>query len=227
METRKQEGHFSPRGEATIRLESLLEIPIGSSSLEAAIVSHPHPLYGGTMNNAVVYHVRSAFLEAGIPTLRFNFRGVEGSEGEHTGGAGELDDVGGAADILNRQGFRPLFYCGFSFGSLMAWWAASQRPASVAGYVGIAFPTETTLIPIEALRELSPATFPSLFVVGKNDEISKADRVTELLRFEQAPTLTIVPEADHLFTERPWKLAVKEAVADWLRLQGRPPLHKA
>lgn len=176
------------------------------------------------MNNAVVYHLRSAFLEAGFPTLRFNFRGVEGSEGEHTGGRGELDDLCGAADLLTQKGFRPLAFSGFSFGALMSWWAASQRPASVAVYVGVAFPTESSLIPLEELAELAPASFPCLFVSGENDEISRAARVDELLRFDRRPTIVQVPNADHLFTERRWKLEVKRSVAEWLSEQGHPPV---
>lgn len=121
MTIRKQRLEVTPQGWPDIALEGLLEIPDPCPKNEAAVVAHPHPLYGGTMNNAVVYHLRAAFLEAGIAALRFNFRGVEQSTGTHSGGRGELDDVRGAADLLVRKGFRPLAFSGFSFGSLMSW----------------------------------------------------------------------------------------------------------
>src|ERR1700677_4313322 len=83
----------------------------------AALVCHPHPLFGGTMHNKVVYHAMKTFQALGLPVLRFNFRGAGLSEGTHDNGHGEVDDVHSALDWLQREYQLPILFAGFSFGS--------------------------------------------------------------------------------------------------------------
>src|ERR1700679_1112680 len=98
------------------RLEALLNTGREDAPY-AALVCHPHPLGGGTMHNKVVYHAMKAFSGFGLPVLRFNFRGVGLSEGEHNDGLGEQEDVKVALDWLENSFRRPMLFAGFSFGS--------------------------------------------------------------------------------------------------------------
>jgi alpha/beta superfamily hydrolase len=99
-------------------LEALLEEPEPAEPRMAAVVCHPHPLYGGTMHNKVVYRIARGLRRAGIVVLRFNFRGVGKSEGEHAHMIGEIEDVRAALDSLrSRYPNLPYALAGFSFGS--------------------------------------------------------------------------------------------------------------
>src|SRR5580692_8179849 len=98
------------------RLEALLNA--GSPEAKyAAVVCHPHPLYGGTLHNKVVFHAMKALNGFGFPVLRFNFRGTGLSQGEHAHGNGELDDVRTALDWIDHEFHLPLIFAGFSFGA--------------------------------------------------------------------------------------------------------------
>ncbi|HEX8888741.1 MAG TPA: alpha/beta fold hydrolase, partial [Pyrinomonadaceae bacterium] len=101
------------------RLEAILKEPrVGQSARGVALVLHPHPLGGGTMHNKVVFRVASALNDAGLVTLRVNFRGVGQSTGEHDEGRGETEDVRVALDYLAEQySEMPITLAGFSFGS--------------------------------------------------------------------------------------------------------------
>src|SRR5258705_5517304 len=98
------------------RLEALLNA--GSpSATHAAVVCHPHPLYGGTLHNKVVFHTMKALNHFGFPVLRFNFRGAGLSQGEHAHGAGEVEDVRAALHWIEREYSLPIVFAGFSFGA--------------------------------------------------------------------------------------------------------------
>jgi len=100
------------------RLEALLWTSSVSDPKFVALVCHPHPLYGGTMHNKVVFQTAKALHQRGAAVLRFNFRGVEQSEGVHDYGKGEQDDVRSAIDYLAVEfPGRPILVAGFSFGS--------------------------------------------------------------------------------------------------------------
>ncbi len=100
------------------RLEALLEEPEEQAPRCAALVCHPHPLYGGTMHNKVVYRIARGLRGAGMVVLRFNFRGVGGSEGEHAHMEGEIEDARAALDWLRqRYSDLPFALAGFSFGA--------------------------------------------------------------------------------------------------------------
>src|SRR5919202_370193 len=100
------------------RLEALLEEPEHGSPVEAALVCHPHPQHGGTMHNKVVYRIARGLRKTGCVVLRFNFRGVNLSEGEYAGGIGETEDARSTlAWLRERYPGLPYSLAGFSFGS--------------------------------------------------------------------------------------------------------------
>lgn len=145
-------------------LEALLEEPEVEPRF-AAVVAHPHPVYGGTMRNSVVFRVARALREAGGLTLRFNFRGVEGSEGEHDGEGGEEQDLEACLDHL--QASRPglaLWGAGFSFGARTLG-ALALRDARLVRLVLVALPVE--VFDCDSAAEV---TQPTLAVWGSEDE---------------------------------------------------------
>src|SRR5947209_5875702 len=105
----------------------------------AALVCHPHPLGGGTLHNKVVYHAMKVFSGLGIPVLRFNFRGVGLSEGDHDHGRGELDDARSALNWLDAEFRLPILLAGFSFGSFIGLRVGCEDER-VHGLVGLGLP---------------------------------------------------------------------------------------
>src|SRR5215468_9266691 len=109
------------------RLEALLNAGTDNAT-HAALVCHPHPLFGGTLHNKVVFHTMKALNSFGFPVLRFNFRGTGLSQGEHDHGNGEVEDVRTALDWLEREFRLPLILAGFSFGAAVGLRAACPDP---------------------------------------------------------------------------------------------------
>src|SRR5216684_5012355 len=105
------------------RLEALLNVGAPEAAY-AALVCHPHPLYGGTLHNKVVFHAMKALNSFGFPVLRFNFRGTGLSEGEHANGVDEVEDVRAAMAWLEREYALPIIFAGFSFGAAVGLRAA-------------------------------------------------------------------------------------------------------
>lgn len=178
------------------RLRGVLELPEGVAR-GAAIVCHPHPAHGGSMRNTIVVRTARALRAAGLATLRFNFRGVEGSEGEHDG-VQEIEDAAAAARCLAaRMTGRALWAAGYSFGSRMAAELAG-RDAGVERMVLIAFPCA-----LYDARFLAGLRTPGLIVMGESDRFGTA---TDLrLAIPDWPTsieLVEIPRADHFFRGR-------------------------
>jgi len=107
------------------RLEALLNAGAENATY-AAVVCHPHPLFGGTLHNKVVFHTMKALNSFGFPVLRFNFRGTGLSHGEHDHGNGEMEDVRTALDWLDAEFHLPLIFAGFSFGATVGMRAAAS-----------------------------------------------------------------------------------------------------
>jgi uncharacterized protein len=194
-------------------LEGLLRTPDpGEARVHAAaLVCHPHPAQGGTMHNKVVFRVAQALGELGMPTLRFNFRGVGRSTGVYDEGRGEADDVRTAVDELARRFPQtPLWLAGFSFGAWLALpiGCADERVRQLIG-VGV---------PVRLLRAdtLEGCAKPKLVVQGELDEHGP---LPELRRwFERLPEpkqLTVVPGADHFFTHQQTEL--RDAILAYVR----------
>src|SRR5271163_4837161 len=120
------------------RLEAILNS--GRADVKyAAIICHPHPKGGGTMHNKVVYHAMKTFSSLGLPVVRFNFRGVGLSEGEHDAGRGERDDVRAVLDWMEANLKLPILFAGFSFGANVGLQACCGDPR-VKGLVGLGVP---------------------------------------------------------------------------------------
>jgi len=160
-----------------------------------ALVCHPHPLYGGTMHNKVVFRAAKAALLLGLPTLRFNFRGAGKSKGTFAGGAGEREDVRAALDYLTAHfpGL-PVYLMGFSFGSWVGL-AVGATDSRVSTLVGLGLPVDS--LNFDFLRNVGK---PKLIVQGTRDEFGPAARVTELYGSLAEPKqIHWVQGADHFF----------------------------
>ena len=192
------------------RLEAILWKPVAQPRL-AALVCHPHPLFGGTMHNKVVYQAAKSLDALGLPVLRFNFRGAGLSGGTHDRGRGEQADVRTALDFLAAEfpGI-PLLVTGFSFGC----WVGLR--------VGCADERVTELIGLGAPVNSSDFSYlrncdkPKLFVHGANDEhgnIKKVEALVESLPGEKR--LVVVAGADHFFVGKLDQ--VDAAIRGWLK----------
>ena len=196
------------------RLEALLNQGEDNAS-HAALVCHPHPLYGGTLHNKVVFHTMKALNSFGFPALRFNFRGTGLSQGEHDNGFGEVDDVQTALDWLDRHFRRPLICAGFSFGAAVGLQAAcsNQRVDSVIGLGLPVVPADERAYDFAFLRH---CTKPKLFVSGARDQFGPRIQLEQLLKSVSEPKrLVLIEGADHFFEGR--LKEVRETVEQWVR----------
>jgi uncharacterized protein len=195
------------------QLEAILKEPTAQPARGAALVLHPHPLGGGTMHNKVVFRAASALNDAGLITLRINFRGVGQSTGTHDEGRGERDDVRVALDYLSEKyPEQPITLCGFSFGS------------RVGMEVGIADERVGKLISIGTpvgkyeFGFLTACRKPILFVHGSRDEFGAPEELKRLisqLRPEIDVQLVVIADADHFFDGHLEEL--KRAITDWVK----------
>jgi alpha/beta superfamily hydrolase len=195
------------------RLEALLNAGAPGAT-HAAIVCHPHPLYGGTLHNKVVFHAMKSLNSFGYPVLRFNFRGTGLSEGEHAAGEGEFEDVRTALDWLDREYTLPLIFCGFSFGAavgLRASYADDRVEALIALGVPVV-PVEGRVYDFEFLRA---STKPKLFVSGSRDQFAPPGKLEVLVSALAEPKKLVRIEAgDHFFEGRLREM--RQAVESWL-----------
>jgi len=194
------------------RLEAILWTPSGGARPPlAAVVCHPHPLFGGTMHNKVIYQTAKSLDALGIPVLRFNFRGAGLSAGVHDRGLGERDDVRAALDFLASEfpGV-PLMLAGFSFGGWVGLRIGCEDPR-VTHLIGLGIPVNST--DFSFLRQCDK---PKLFVHGGNDEHGALENVKALI-----PTLpgnnhlAVVEGADHFFAGKLDQLG--NAINTWLK----------
>jgi uncharacterized protein len=189
-------GSFFLNGPAG-RLEALLNQG-NSGATYAALVCHPHPLFGGTVHNKVVYRAMKALNEFGFPALRFNFRGAGLSEGRHDHGRGEVDDVRAALEWLDNEFHLPVIFCGFSFGATTGL-RATAHDARVVGLISLGTP-----VAVEGraytYHFLHDCTKPRLFVSGSKDMYSPRDVLTQVVGSLPDPKkLVFVEGADHFF----------------------------
>ncbi len=206
------------------RLEALLNAG-AENATHAAVVCHPHPLFGGTLHNKVVFHTMKALNSFGFPVLRFNFRGAGLSQGEHTHGEGEVEDVLTAFNWLDAEFHLPLIFAGFSFGAAVGLRAAcaDERVRAVIG-VG------TPVVPVAESTEeprvysydfLQQCTKPKLFVSGARDQFGPRPKLEALVASVPEPKkLVVIEGADHFFEGRLREL--RDAIERWVREQAIP-----
>jgi len=191
------------------RLEALLNTGTDDAPY-AALVAHPHPLFGGTMHNKVVYNAMKAFSHFGLPVLRFNFRGTGRSEGTHDYGRGEIDDIRAGLDYLTREFAKPILFAGFSFGSYTGLRATCGDPR-VAGIIGLGVPVQAA--GRDYTYEFLPScTAPKLFISGDSDEFCPTDVLKRVVADTPEPhECVIIRGADHFFAGIPSSPASKLA----------------
>ena len=168
-----------------------------------AIILHPHPLYGGNMNNKAVFTCQKVCAEMDLATLRFNFRGVGSSAGSYDDGQGEQQDVRAALEfMLERTRALPLYLVGFSFGSWLALKVGATHER-VEGLVGIGTPVGWA-----ELDFLARCEKPKLFIHGTRDQYcDPAEMERSFGKMAEPKRLFWVEGADHFFTEQLDQLA--------------------
>lgn len=200
------------------RLEALLNGG-AENATHAAVVCHPHPLFGGTLHNKVVFHTMKALNSFGFPVLRFNFRGTGLSQGAHDQGRGEVDDVRAALDWLDAEFHLPLIFAGFSFGAAIGLRAACPDPR-VCALIGVGIPVAPVAADTEeprvyALDFLQDCARPKLFVSGARDQFGPRARLEALVAsLPQPKKLVLIEGADHFFEGRLREL--RDAIEAWL-----------
>ena len=190
----------------TVKIEGLLQALPGDKGV---VISHPHPLYGGSMHNNVVESLVQAYQQAGYTTLRFNFRGVGSSQGEYDNGQGEQEDVKAALHCLSERGKKVIDLAGYSFG---AWVNGLTRPDGdmvrqmVMVSPPVAFLDFGSAEPLPRLR---------LVVAGSRDEIAPPELIKTILpNWNSKARLEIIEGADHFYGAHTGKL--KALLTDYL-----------
>ncbi len=176
------------------------------------LMCHPHPLFQGTMDNKVVTTTTRAAAELGLPTVRFNFRGVGNSDGVHDMGVGEKDDVLTAIEYVKKVlGWEEVVLAGFSFGSGMACLAACEQPQDISKLILIAPPVHNFDAPSQLAYE-----FDTYVYMGDADEIVPFEEVQDWVnKVVPTPYMQIFEGASHFFHGR--LVELKEAVQHSIR----------
>src|SRR5580704_1612033 len=199
------------------RLEALLNMG-AEHATHAALVCHPHPLYGGTLHNKVVFHTMKALNSFGYPVLRFNFRGAGLSQGEHAHGDGEAEDVRTALDWLDSEFHLPLIFAGFSFGAAVGLRAACPDPRARA-VIGLGLPVAAIDDRNHDFEFLRSCTKPKLFVSGDRDEFGPRAELQRVVdAFSEPKKLVVIAGADHFFEGRLREL--RETIESWVKESG-------
>jgi alpha/beta superfamily hydrolase len=177
------------------KLEALLEEPEAADPRAAALVCHPHPLFGGTMHNKVVYRVARALRNSGYVVLRFHFRGVGKSEGRHDRGVGEIEDARVALDWLRHRYLGlPYTLAGFSFGARVALTLGCGLP-DAARLISLGFPAKR-----DPAGSLAQCTVPKIFIQSTHDEYGPPPEMEAFYAQVAEPKRLIWVEAeDHFF----------------------------
>ena len=204
---------LSPSGRTVIsvahgELEAIVREPAAPTA--AAVVCHPHPLAGGTLNNNVVYRLAKALVDGGAATVRFNFRGVGASTGAYGDGIGEEDDARAALDFLQaRHPTLPLWIAGFSFGARVGLSVGARDPR-VEKLLGVGL-----ALKMFDYSFLSACPKPKAIIQASDDEYGAREAIEAAVRGMAEPKrLWIVDGATHLFPGQldPFEAAAREAV---------------
>ena len=186
--------HFTSN---TLTLEGMLSLPRKATMVPGAVICHPHPQYGGDMDNNVVQAVADALGNLDMAVLRFNFRGVNGSEGRFDNGNGEINDVLAAFSFLTAQEIvdsNRLFLVGYSFGAFVGLQAALQI-SNITALAAISPP-----VSVYDFGFLSAVTMPILIVSGDRDSFCSLSKLEESYRaIAGVKEKRIVPASDHFY----------------------------
>jgi alpha/beta superfamily hydrolase len=179
------------------RLEAILNR--GSADARyAALVCHPHPMFGGTMHNKVVFHAMKALNHFEFPVLRFNFRGAGLSEGVHAEGDGEKDDVRAALDWLAREYRLPIVFAGFSFGAAVGMRVACPD-VRVNALIALGAPVQADNRTY-GYGFLSECPKPKLFCSGDHDQFAPVEALKKVVEVAADPKqLVLIGDAEHFF----------------------------
>ncbi|MFO7751317.1 MAG: CocE/NonD family hydrolase [Desulfobacteraceae bacterium] len=189
-----------------IRLEGRIEY---NSRKKAVVVTHPHPLYGGNMDNTVVITVLKCFAGQGFTTLRFNFRGTGKSTGTYDNGLGEQKDVKAAIDFLKTQDFEHVFLAGYSFGAWVNAEAVSSG-AQAADHIMVSPPM--AFLSFDDIETMEKTGF---IVTGENDEIAPPDMIRACIQKWGVKTrFEILKGCDHFYSQGLHLL--EEQISDYL-----------
>ena len=193
------------------KLEALLNAGARGAN-HAGLVCHPHPLYGGTMHNKVVFHAMKALRGFGFPVLRFNFRGAGRSQGGHDEGRGEMDDVRAALDWLDREFHLPIVFAGFSFGASVGLRACCPD-ARVVALVSLGTPVVFDGR-AHRFRFLESCVKPKLFISGTHDEFGPPGVLEEIVERAAEPKALVRLEGDHYFAAHVDRM--RQAIEEWV-----------
>jgi alpha/beta superfamily hydrolase len=179
------------------RLEAILNR--GSDDARyAALVCHPHPMFGGTMHNKVVFHAMKALNHFGFPVLRFNFRAAGLSEGVHAEGDGEKDDVRAMLDWLAGEYRLPIIFAGFSFGAAVGMRVACPDER-VKAIIALGTPVQADNRTY-SYQFLAECLKPKLFCSGDHDQFAPVEVLKKLVDASLSPKqLVLIGDADHFF----------------------------
>jgi len=194
------------------KLEALLNAGAPGPT-HAALVCHPHPLFGGTMHNKVVFHAMKALRSFGFPVLRFNFRGAGHSQGAHDEGRGEADDVRAALDWLEREFRLPIVFAGFSFGASVGLRACCPD-ARVVALIGLGTPAVFDGRP-HRFRFLESCVKPKLFVSGTHDDFGPPGVLEEIVERAAHPKRLVRIEGDHYLAGH--LAEMRQVIEEWVR----------
>jgi len=191
------------------QLEVMTTWPAELKSEQVAVICHPHPLHEGTMNNKVVTTVARVYDTLGVPTVRFNFRGVGNSEGSYGDTIGEIEDCTAIIEWLARSlPSMPVALAGFSFGSYIAAKVANDR--DIVSLISIAPSVEN--FDFSQCQQISA---PWLVVQGDQDEVVDPNKAIIWAKQHQPqPTLVVLPQVGHFFHGR--LLQLGEIIKDFL-----------
>jgi alpha/beta superfamily hydrolase len=176
-------------------LEALLEEPEDRTPDEICVLCHPHPLFGGTMHNKVVYRMARALRRRGSAVLRFNFRGVGRSQGKHGEGIAEIDDARAALEWLRaRYPSIPYALAGFSFGARVILKLGCTL-GDAARLIAVGFPMHPTDVPF-----LKSCAVPKFLITSTHDQYAPRERMEELYAGIAEPKQVIwIESRDHFF----------------------------
>ena len=178
----------------TMQIEGLLCVQKGE---KGAVITHPHPLYGGSMYNQVVEILATVYQEKGFSTLRFNFRGVGSSQGDYDQGEGEKEDVRSALQYLYERGKSEFDLAGYSFGAWVNAKIMDSEP--VINRIIMVSPPVAFL----DFSSLTPSPKIQVVVAGERDEIAPAESIRDLIAtWNPAAHFEVIEGADHFYFGR-------------------------